>query len=106
VSAFAESINGADGILFDPQDRLWIAGNQGDEVVALNADGRVIERRGWFEGIGPDGAAKGLIFPASIVLSRGSLFVTNTALALTGTALEPEAEVATFTVSRIPTGPN
>jgi len=106
VSAFAESINGADGILFDPQGRLWVAANQGDEVVALNADGRVIERRGSFEGIGPDGAAKGLIFPASIVLSRGSLFVTNTALALTGTASEPEADVTTFTVSRIPLGPN
>lgn len=102
VSPFAESINGADGILFDPQGRLWVAANQGDEVVALDSDGRVIERRGSFEGIAPDGAAKGLIFPASIVLSRGSLFVTNTALPLAGTAAEPEADVTTFTISRIP----
>ena len=106
VSAFAESINGADGILFDPQGRLWVAANQSDEVVALNAEGRVIERRGSFEGIGPDGAAKGLLFPASIVVSRRSLFVTNTALALTGTASEPEADVTAFTVSRIPLGPD
>ena len=106
MSAFAESINGADGILFDPQGRLWVAANQSDEVIALNAEGRVIERRGSFEGIGPDGAAKGLIFPASIVVSRGSLFVTNTALPLTGTASEPEADVTAFTVSRIPLGPD
>jgi hypothetical protein len=81
---------------------LWVAANQADEVVALNADGRVVERRGSFEGIGPDGAARGLIFPASIVLSWGSLFVTNAALALTETDSEPEADVTTFTVSRIP----
>jgi sugar lactone lactonase YvrE len=102
VSAFAESVNGADGILFDGQGRLWVAANQADEIVALNADGRVVERRGSFQGIGPDGAARGLIFPASIVLSRGSLFVTNAALVLTGTDSEPEADVTTFTVSRIP----
>jgi sugar lactone lactonase YvrE len=104
VSPFAESINGADGILFDPQGRLWVAANQGDEIVALNSDGRVIERRGSFEGIGPDGAVKGLSFPTSIVLSRGSLFVTNAALPLTGTESEPEADVTSFTISRIPLG--
>jgi sugar lactone lactonase YvrE len=104
VSSFAESINGADGILFDEQGRLWVAANQGDEVVALNANGRVVERRGSFDGIGPDGAPKGLLFPASLVISNGSLFVTNLALALTGGPSEPEADVTTFTVSRIPLG--
>jgi sugar lactone lactonase YvrE len=102
LSTFAESINGADGILFDRHGRLWVAANQGDEIVALNSSGRVVDRRGSFEGIGPDGAPKGLLFPASIVLSRGSIYVTNLALALTGTASEPEADVTTFTVSRIP----
>ena len=102
VSSFAESINGADGILFDRQGRLWVAANQADEIVALNADGRIVERRGSFGGIGPDGAPKGLLFPASIVLSNGNLFVTNLALALTGGPSEPEADVTTFTVSRIP----
>jgi len=105
ISVFAESINGADGILFDGLGRLWVAANQGDEVVALNAEGRVIERRGSFEKIGPDGAVKGLIFPASVVLSRGSIFVTNAALALTGAVGdEPEEDVTTFTISRIPIG--
>jgi DNA-binding beta-propeller fold protein YncE len=108
---FAESINGADGILFDPQGRLWVAANQADEVVALNAAGRIVDRRGSFEGIGPDGAPRGLIFPASIVLSRGSIFVTNAALVLTpgfsplpgpGVGDEPEEDVTKFTLSRIP----
>lgn len=102
ITPFAESINGADGILFDNQGFLWVAANQGDEVVALNADGRIVERRGSFEGIGPDGAAKGLLFPASLALSKGNLFVTNASLALTGTDSEPEADVTTFTVSKIP----
>ena len=103
LSTFAESVNGADGIAFDDKGRLWVAANQGDEVVALNANGRVVERRGSFEGVGSDGAAKGLIFPASIVLSRGSIFVTNAALALTpALGDEPEEDVTTYTVSRIP----
>jgi len=104
LTTFAESVNGADGILFDNKGFLWVAANQGDEIVALDSDGRVAGRRGSFEGIGNDGAVKGLLFPASIVLSKGSLFVTNTALALTGTDSEPEADVTTFTVSRIPLG--
>ncbi|MGH7768734.1 MAG: SMP-30/gluconolactonase/LRE family protein [Candidatus Binatia bacterium] len=104
VTAFAESVNGADGILFDEKGRLWVAANQADEIVALDEDGRVVDRRGSFEGIDNNGAVKGLLFPASIVLSRGSLFVTNAALALTGGPSEPEADVTTFTVSRIPLG--
>jgi sugar lactone lactonase YvrE len=103
LGTFAESVNGADGITFDRRGRLWVAANQADEVVALNAKGRVVERRGSFRGVGKDGAARGLLFPASIVISRGSLYVTNTALALTpAVGDEPEEDVTTFTVSRIP----
>jgi len=102
LSAFAESINGADGIAFDRHGRLWVAANQGDEVVALNSKGRVVERLGSFQGVGKDGAAKGLLFPASIVISRGSIYVTNLGLALTGAAGdEPEEDVSTYTVSRV-----
>jgi len=103
LSTFAESINGADGIVFDAAGRLWVAANQGDEVVALDGNGRVVERRGSFDGILPDGSVKGLLFPASIIFSRGNLFVTNLALVLTPMAGdEPEEDVTTYTVSRIP----
>jgi sugar lactone lactonase YvrE len=102
VSTFAESVNGADGIAFDDKGRLWVAANQGDELVALNANGRVVERLGSFRGVGNDGAPKGLLFPASIVLSRGHAYVTNLALALTpAVGDEPEEQVTRFTVSRI-----
>ena len=66
MTAFAESVNGADGIAFDHQGRLWVAANQGDELVALNANGRVVERRGSFLGIS-EGAPQGLLLPASSV---------------------------------------
>jgi DNA-binding beta-propeller fold protein YncE len=102
LTTFAESVNGADGIAFDLSGRLWVAANQGDHLVALNANGRVIESRGSFQGIGADGAANGLLFPASIVIRGGSIFVTNLALALTpAVGDEPEEDVTTYTVSRI-----
>ena len=101
LSTFAESINGADGIAFDHHGRLWVAANQADEVVALNSRGRVVERRGSFRGIDHDGAVKGLIFPASLVISRGDIYVTNLALPLTpAEGDEPEEDVTTYTVSR------
>jgi sugar lactone lactonase YvrE len=102
LTTFAESVNGADGIAFDSRGRLWTAANQADELVALNANGRVVARRGSFRGVGRDGAARGLLFPASLVLSRGSFIVTNAALALTPAAGdEPEEDVRTFTLARV-----
>ena len=102
LSTFAESINGADGIAFDRKGRLWVCANPADELVALNSRGRIVERVGSFRGVGGDGAARGLLFPASLVFSRGAIFVTNLALALTpAEGDEPEEDVTTFTVSRI-----
>jgi len=102
VSVFAESINGADGIAFDRYGRLWVAANQNDEVVALNTNGRVIARLGAFEGIRHDGSPKGLLFPASVVIVGGEIFVTNLALPLNGVVGdEPEEDVKRWTVSRI-----
>lgn len=102
VSVFAESLNGADGIVFDRLGRLWVAANQNDEVVALNANGRPVVRLGKFEGIGRDGAPKGLLFPASPVIVGDEMFVTNLAIALTPAAGdEPEEDVTRWTVSRI-----
>jgi sugar lactone lactonase YvrE len=101
LTTFAESINGADGIAFDHKGRLWVAANQADEVVALNDKGRVVERVGSFQGIGKDGAAKGLLFPASIVIRHGHVYVTNLAIPLTpATGDEHEEDVDTYTVSR------
>jgi hypothetical protein len=104
VKEFAESINGADGIAFASKGRLWVAANQADEVVRLNSRGRIVERVGSFQGVGRDGAAKGLLFPASIVISRGDIYVTNLALPLTPApdraGDEPEEDVSTYTVSR------
>lgn len=104
VPAAATDSGGADGIAFDSKGRLWVAANQGDHVVALNAKGRVVESVGSFEGVGNDGAAKGLLFPASIVISRGNVYVTNLALPLTPApdraGDEPEEDVSTYTVSR------
>lgn len=102
VSVFAESINGADGIVFDRHGRLWVCANQNDEVVALNEKGRVIVRLGRFEGIGHDGAPKGLLFPASPVIVGDEMFVTNLAIPLTdAVGDEPEEDVKRWTVSRI-----
>ena len=102
VEVFAESINGADGIAFDSSGHLWVAANQGDEVVVLNENGRVVEKLGDFLGIREDGAPRGLLFPASIVFSKGSAFVTNLALPLTSAVGdEPEEDVRVYTISRI-----
>jgi DNA-binding beta-propeller fold protein YncE len=102
ISVFAESINGADGIVFDRRGRLWVCANQNDEVVALNANGRVVARLGSFEGIGRHGAPRGLLFPASPVIVGDDMFVTNLAIPLTGAiGDEPEEDVTRWTVSRI-----
>src|SRR5262249_20278263 len=86
VSAFAESINGADGIVFDEHGRLWVAANQADEVVALNAKGKIVVKLGEFRGIRKDGTPDGLLFPASPVIVDDEIFVTNLAISLTPTA--------------------
>ena len=102
VSVFAESINGADGIAFDEHGRLWVAANQADEVVALNASGRIVARLGEFRGIRRDGTPNGLLFPASLVIVDDEIFVTNLSIALTGaTGDEPEEGITRWTVSRI-----
>src|SRR5262245_3349786 len=102
ISVFAESINGADGIAFDKRGRLWVAANQADEVVALNAKGRVVAKLGDFQGVRNDGTVRGLLFPASLVIVGDELFVTNLALPLNGIAGdEPEEDVTRYTISRM-----
>lgn len=81
-SVFANGINGADGLLVDDDDDLWVAANQADEIVVLDPTGRTIAKLGDFDGIGPDGAARGFLFPASLRFRGKDLLVTNLALDL------------------------
>ncbi len=100
LDVFAESVHGADGLLYE-NGRLWVAANQADEVVALNASGRVVARAGEFDGIGRDGAPRGLLFPASMVILDGWMYVTNLALPLTPTPDdEPEEDVSRWNIAR------
>lgn len=109
-TVFVNSINGADGLIIDVQDRIWVAANQADEIVVLDpANGRVIAKLGDFGGIGPNGAPNGLLFPASLVLHGNFLLVTNLALDLGAVLGDPNrtvdspwaAQVTTYTISRI-----
>jgi len=81
-AVFVNSINGADGLLIDDDDNIWVAANQADEIVVLDPSGKVIAKLGDFDGIGPHGSPRGLLFPASLVMSNGFLYVTNLALDL------------------------
>jgi len=103
VTVFAESLNGADGLVFDKSSGLlWVCANQADEVVALNANGRIVAKLGEFRGINRDGTPDGLLFPASPVILGNDIFVTNLAIALTGAAGdEPEEDVKLWTVSKM-----
>lgn len=102
VSVFAESINGADGIVFDKQGLLWVAANQADEVVALDASGRIVAKLGEFRGIRRDGTPDGLLFPASPVIVGKEIFVTNLSVPLTeAPGDEPEEDVTRWTISRM-----
>jgi DNA-binding beta-propeller fold protein YncE len=103
VTVFAESLNGADGLVFDKRSGLlWVATNQADEVVALNANGRIVAKLGEFRGIRRDGTPDGLLFPASPVIVGNEIFVTNLALPLTDVAGdEPEEDVTRWTVSKM-----
>ena len=93
VEVFAESINGADGILNDGHGHLWVAANQADQLVALDIEtGQVRAELGEFLGIKKDGSVRGLQFPASLsFLSKKKVVITN--LSLGG--------VEVYTISRI-----
>jgi len=101
VGVFTESVHGADGLVMDAEGRLWVCANQGDQVVALDERGRVVAKLGDFFGVNRKGSPDGLLFPASAVIVDGWMYVTNTALPLTGSAAEPETEVTRWTIARI-----
>jgi DNA-binding beta-propeller fold protein YncE len=82
VSVLAESVFGADGLLFH-DGSLWVASNQSDAMVALDEQGRVRARVGQFLGIGADGAPKGLLFPSGGAVQGKRMIVANLAFPLT-----------------------
>ena len=78
-SVFVNSINGADGIVIDKHDNLWVAANQADEIVIIDKTGKVIAKLGDFEGVSEHGVPHGLLFPASPAFSADGewLYVTD-----------------------------
>lgn len=79
-AVLANSVNGADGLITDEDDNIWVVANQSDEIVVLDHTGKVIAKLGDFDGIDRRGAALGLLFPASLVFSGEFLLVTNLVL--------------------------
>lgn len=80
VAVLAYSVNGADGLIVDEADNIWVAANQSDEIVVLDKTGKVIAKLGDFEGIDNRGAVRGLLFPASLAFDGEFLVVTNLVL--------------------------
>jgi sugar lactone lactonase YvrE len=114
-AVFVNSVNGADGLIIDEHDNLWIAANQADEIVVINPSGQTIAKLGDFNGLDREGAPLGLLFPASLVFSGPFLYVTNLAIDLrlfddptrpsltNATGDSPwAADVKVHTISRIP----
>jgi sugar lactone lactonase YvrE len=102
----AYSINGADGLIIDESDNIWVAANQSDEIVVLDKTGKVIAKLGDFEGIDNRGAVRGLLFPASLAFDGEFLVVTNLVLdtrlfGFPTVDSQWAAQVTRYTVSKI-----
>jgi sugar lactone lactonase YvrE len=89
---FVNSVNGADGLIIDDDDNLWICANQADEIVVLDKTGRVIAKLGDFGGISRSGRPLGLLFPASLVRVGHWIYVANLSLDLTKIGLPQAAD--------------
>lgn len=106
---FVNSINGADGLVLDHLDNIWVAANQADEVVVVDPTGKVVAKLGDFEGVTSRGVPQGFLFPASPAFSpnKDLLYVSNLALdiRLFGLAQAVDsqwtAQVKRYTISRI-----
>jgi sugar lactone lactonase YvrE len=108
AEVFVNSVNGADGLIIDHHDNLWICANQADEIVVVEPkEGRVIAKLGDFNGLGRRGAPRGLLFPASLVRVGDWIYVTNLSLDLRLFGLAPPvdapwaADVKRHTVARL-----
>jgi sugar lactone lactonase YvrE len=107
ASVFTNSINGADGLMIDEDDNVWVCANQADEIVVTDKTGKAIAKLGDFNGV-RGGRPVGFLFPASLVRSGDWVYVTNLSLDLrpiTGQqSVDSQwaAEVTRNTLSRIP----
>jgi streptogramin lyase len=118
-AVFVNSINGADGLVLDSDDNLWVVANQADEIVVVDPTGKAIAKLGDFNGVDKEGVPHGFLFPASPDFSKDGnfLYVSNLALDLrlfnkTFKSVDSEwtAQVQSYTISRIkaripPVGP-
>ena len=115
---FVNSINGADGLVLNSSDNLWVAANQADEIVVVDPTGKVIAKLGDFNGVDKSGVPHGLLFPASPDFSKDGnfLYISNLALDLRLFGLVESVDsqwthqVQRYTISRItaripPVGP-
>lgn len=107
-SVFANSVNGADGLLVDDDDNLWVVANQADEIVVIDRTGKAIAKLGDFGGAVVDGSPVQLLFPASLRFLGDELLVTNLSLDLrlfdpSFVSVDSEwcAQVSRYTVSSI-----
>lgn len=109
AQVLTNSINGADGIVLDRHDNIWVVANQADEIVVIDPTGKAIAKLGDFDGIDKDGVPQGLLFPASPAFSRDGkfLYVSNLSLdlrlAVGAQAVDSQwaAQVKRYTISRI-----
>jgi DNA-binding beta-propeller fold protein YncE len=81
-AVFTNSVNGADGLLVDEDDNLWVVANQADEVVVVDPTGKAIAKLGDFGGAIAHGSPLQLLFPASLRFHGEDLLVTNLSLDL------------------------
>jgi DNA-binding beta-propeller fold protein YncE len=108
---FVNGVNGADGLIIDRHDNLWICANQADEIVVVEPkQGRVIAKLGDFKGLTRSGAPRGLLFPSSLVRVGGWIYVANLSLNLVAATGNPAnaavdspwaADVKRHTISRL-----
>jgi sugar lactone lactonase YvrE len=106
---FVNGVHGADGLLIDGDDNLWVAANQADEIVVVDPAGRAIAKLGDFDGVTRSGQPIHLLFPASIRFSGGQLLITNLALDLrlfspmfATVDSQWAAQVSRYTVAKVP----
>ena len=101
-------ISGADGLMVDEDDNIWVTANMNNEIQVLDSTGKAIAVLGDFDGITKKGTVAGLLFPADLQRHGQFLYVTNFALdlrnlgAVQTTISQWAAMVKRHTIARIP----